>query len=128
MPERLAEGQRLTEGFATGGRVEFRTVLTFNLKTGDDLDMQDYITTDWQPGTLTKVVSDGHVKCAYGLAWLELTPDGAIPGYWLRRGEAYVIALRANEQQSRGVYDRVRQAPWWWPRPCGLCGKLRKCS
>ena len=115
-PERLAEGRRLTEGFAIGDRVEFRTVLTYNLKTGNDLDMQDWVTTEWQPGTLTKVVTDGHIKCAYGVAWLEVKPDGAIPGRYLRRGEAYVIPLRdraslrggAGQRERAGVYERVR--------------------
>lgn len=105
-PARLEEGKRLAEGFSTGGRVEFRTLLTFNLKTGKDLEVP--IHTDWQPGTLTKVVADGHVKSAYGVAWLEVRPDGPIPGYYLRRGESYVISLRANKRASAGVYERVR--------------------
>ena len=105
-PERLAEGKRLTECFATGDRVEFRTWLTFNLKTGNDLNRADERHTEWQPGT--KVVSDGHMKSAYGLAWLEVKPDDAIPGYYLRRGESYVISLRAAKRESAGVYERVR--------------------
>ena len=64
--------------------------------------------TEWQPGSLTKVVSDGHVKNAYGLAWLEVRPDDAIPGYYLRHGESYVISLRAAKRMSAGVYERVR--------------------
>ena len=124
-PERLAEGARLTEGFATGRRVEFRTWLTFNLKTGRDLDPAKCHYTSWQPGTLTKVVSDGPIKCAYGVAWLEVKPDGAIPGYFLRCNEAYVIPLRANARKGAGVYERVRQAPWWWPVPCSMCGRTR---
>ena len=64
----------------------------------------------------TKVVSDGHVKCAYGVAWLEVRPDGAIPGYGLRRDESYVIPLHdrasprggAGQRVRAGVYERVR--------------------
>lgn len=125
-PERLAEGRRLTEGFATGSRVEFRTWLTFNLKTGRDLAPADRHYTDWQPGTLSKVVSDGHVKSAYGLAWLEIKPDGNIPGYYLRRNESYVIPLCSDARKGAGVYERVRQAPWWWPVPCSVCGRTRQ--
>ena len=54
--------RRLTEGFVTGRRVEFRTWLTFNLKTGRDLDPAKCHFTSWQPGTLTKVVSVGGLK------------------------------------------------------------------
>ena len=112
-PERLAEGKRLTEGFAAGGRVEFRTWLTFNLKTGKDLDPADQHHTEWQPGSLTKVVSDGHVKSAYGLAWLEVRPDDAIPGYYLRHGHVWGVihvchlATCCKARMSAGVYERV---------------------
>ena len=91
--ERVAEGKWLTEGFVAGGRVEFRT--------------QD---SDWLPGTVTKVVADGHVKCVSGLAWLEVRPDEAIPGYYLRRGEPWVSSLRTEKRVSAGVYERVRLA------------------
>ena len=105
-PARLEEGKRLAEGFSTSGRVEFRALLTFNLKTGKNLEVP--IHTDWQPGTLSKVVADGHVKSAYGVAWLEVRPDGQIPGYFLRHGESYVISLRANKREGVGVYECVR--------------------
>ena len=39
------------------------------------------------------------------------TPDGPIPGYFLRRGESYVVPLCANARKGVGVYDRVRLAP-----------------
>ena len=35
-------------------------------------------------------------------------PDGQIPGYFLRRGESYVISLRANKREGVGVYECVR--------------------
>jgi hypothetical protein len=124
-PERLAEGRRLTEGFVTGGRVEFRTWQTMNLKTGRDLKVADCHYSDWQPGTLTKVVSDGHIKCAYGVAWLEVRPDGKIPGYGLLNGESHVIPLSAKKRKSAGVYELVRQEPWWRLTLCVRCGKLR---
>ena len=62
------------------------------------------------------MVSDGHIKSAYGVAWLEVRPDGPIPGYYLRRGESYVIPLRdraslaggAGQRECAGVYERVR--------------------
>ena len=96
----------MQRGFSTSGRVEFRALLTFNLKTGKNLEVP--IHADWQPGTLSKVVADGHVKSAYGVAWLEVRPDGQILGYFLRRGESYVISLRANKREGVGVYECVR--------------------
>ena len=61
-------------------------------------------------------MSEAPIKCAYGVAWLEVLPDGAIPGYLLRRGESYVIPLRdraslrggAGQRERAGVYERVR--------------------
>jgi len=93
----------LTQGFVTGGRVEFRTLLTHNLKTGNPLERADQHHTEWQPGTLTKVVSGGHVKSAYGLAWLEVRPDGAIPGYYLLPGQSHVIMLPHQSGDVRKI-------------------------
>ena len=91
-----------------GRHVEFRTLLTHNLKTGARLESKDWHHTQWQTGKLTKAVSDGHVKCPYGVAWLEVMPDSAIPGVYLRSGESYVIPLRANMRESEGAYECVR--------------------
>ena len=41
-------------------------------------------------------------------AWVEVRPDGEIPGFALRRGEPYVIRLQAHEREGAGVYSRVR--------------------
>ena len=57
--------------------MEFRTLITFDLKAG--ARGLHWHLTEWQDGTLTKVVSDGHVKSAYGVAWLEVRP-AAISG------------------------------------------------
>ena len=107
-PERLAEGRRLAEGFVAGGRIEFRTLLKHNPRTGTRLEPEDWHHTQWQAGTLTKVVCDGHVKCPYGVAWLEVMPDCAIPGFFLRTGESYIIPLREAKRESAGVYECAR--------------------
>ena len=107
-PERLTEGRRLAEGFVAGARVEFRLLEKYNLKTCKLLEPKDWYYTEWQDGTLKNVVADGHVKSPYGVACLEVRPDGAIPGYFLRRDQSYVMPLRSEERERAGVYECVR--------------------
>ena len=72
------------------------------------LEPKDWYYTEWQDGTLKNVVADGHVKSPYGVACLEVRPDGAIPGYFLRRDQSYVMPLRSEERERAGVYECVR--------------------
>ena len=106
-PDRLAEGRRLAEGFVQGGRVRFRTTVVRHPKTGNVLQLHEQYFTEWQEGSIAKVVTDAHVRCAYGVAFLEVKPDGPIPGLYLMRGQLYTIPLRSDQYRSAGVYKTV---------------------